>query len=571
MDVDRSVDSAQKISMVIDALRAGTLKIRRQDEPWARELLALPRGPTGLLDISKLSRKALAMARATALALRGLSQGFEEKPPEPNLSLLDSQCALFRHYEALFLALTGTNSENVASPEEIKSRLLERVRHFSDDLADDFNTAAGELEQFYLENSTALFRIAQSIGGVKVVLGGQRQFGPSALAATRIAGLYCDTQLIPDPVYPFLMGGDLHLNALHLQLAIVLFHILPLRPLADARLPEPPILVFPSFEEALEERDAITQAGLGSLIVKVVAPALNAKIGTIDEMFEYAAKYEQEFLYGITKERLFIPPGVAADKVGSASEAAEIYLRDLKGIRDQRILDEMHRLPRGVLVLNGILERLRPQYHLMENAEELHAQPLLSQPAHWYYFERCSLAETRALVNERILRPEAFDILRALQDDSLTWLANIPVQGLAEIRERLEHADLREQLGKITAQLTAAGPAELDAVVREVRHALEVLIQRQQKAIKDIEDKYAPKRWVTGTGSVIGALAGASMHFMPSLAALAGVTAPVASVLGAMGAGGAAAAAGGIGQLVEKRMARKTMLGMLAAARAKSN
>jgi len=47
-------------------------------------------------------------------------------------------------------------------------------------LADDFNTAAGELEQFYLENSTALFRTAQSIGGVKVVLGGQRQFGPSA-------------------------------------------------------------------------------------------------------------------------------------------------------------------------------------------------------------------------------------------------------------------------------------------------------------------------------------------------------------------------------------------------------
>jgi hypothetical protein len=75
----------------------------------------------------------------------------------------------------------------------------------------------------------------------------------------------------------------------------------------------------------------------------------------------------------------------------------------------------------------------------------------------------------------------------------LTWLANIPVQGLAEIRERLEHADLREQLGKITAQLTAAGPAELDAVVREVRHALEVLIQRQQKAIKDMEKRMAGK------------------------------------------------------------------------------
>jgi hypothetical protein len=173
-------------------------------------------------------------------------------------------------------------------------------------------------------------------------------------------------------------------------------------------------------------------------------------------------------------------------------------------------------------------------------------------------------------VNQRILRPEAFDILRALQDDSLTWLANIPVQGLADIRERMEHAELREQLGRITAQLTAAGPAELDAVVREVRHALEVLIQRQQRAIKDIEAKYSPKKWAAGAGAVIGALGGASMYFMPSLAVLAGVSAPVAGVLAASGAGGVAAAREAVSQFVEKRKARKTMLGMLATARSKS-
>jgi len=569
MDVDRALDSAHKASMVIEALRAGSLKLRQQDEPWARELLALPRGPTGLLDISRLSPKALAIARSAALALQGLHQEFGEKPTEPTLSLSNAQCALFRHYETLFLALTGTNSVNVNSQEEIKFRLVERVRHSSDDLADDFNTAAGELEQFYRENATALFQAGKSAGGVKVVLGGQRQFGPSALTSARIAGLYCDTQLIPDPVYPFLMG-DLHLNALHLQLAIVLFHILPLRPLVDARLSEPPILVFPSFEEALEEKDAITQAGLASLVVKVVAPVLNTKIVAIDEMFEYAAKHEQEFLDVITNARLFVPPGVDPEKVGTAAEAAQTYLRNLAGIRDERILEKMRALPTGVLVLNGILERLRPQYHLLENAEELHAQPLLSQPAHWYYFERSAQAETRALVNERILRPESFDILRALQDDSLAWLANIPVKGLADIRERMEHAELREQLGKITAQLTAAGPAELDSVVREVRHALEVLIQRQQRAIKDIEAKYSSKNWSAGVGAAIGALGGASMYFMPSLAALAGVTTPVATAVGAAAAGGVAAAKEAVGQFVEKRKAGKTMLGMLATARDRS-
>lgn len=72
-------------------------------------------------------------------------------------------------------------------------------------------------------------------------------------------------------------------------------------------------------------------------------------------------------------------------------------------------------------------------------------------------------------------------MLRALQDDSLTWLANIPVSGLVELRERLEHSELRDHLKKITAQLTSAEAPELEAVVREVRHGLEVLITGAEK------------------------------------------------------------------------------------------
>lgn len=69
--------------------------------------------------------------------------------------------------------------------------------------------------------------------------GGQRTFGPSALNAVRITGLYADTQLIPDPIYPF-VGSNLSLNAVHLQLAIQLFYVLRLRPLVEAELPVPP-------------------------------------------------------------------------------------------------------------------------------------------------------------------------------------------------------------------------------------------------------------------------------------------------------------------------------------------
>jgi len=63
MDRDRQLDSAQKVSTVIEALKVGKLIVRTQDETKVRELLALPRGITGLLDISKLSPETLAFAR----------------------------------------------------------------------------------------------------------------------------------------------------------------------------------------------------------------------------------------------------------------------------------------------------------------------------------------------------------------------------------------------------------------------------------------------------------------------------------------------------------------------------
>lgn len=74
MKIDRELDSAQKVSIVIDALKAGNLRVRADDEARVNELLALPRGVMGLVDISRLSPETLAFARVTAIALAGMRQ-----------------------------------------------------------------------------------------------------------------------------------------------------------------------------------------------------------------------------------------------------------------------------------------------------------------------------------------------------------------------------------------------------------------------------------------------------------------------------------------------------------------
>lgn len=565
MGIERTLDSARKISLLIESLKSGKLKVRKQDEDLVRELLALPRGPTGLVDIASLTPEAVSRARAMALVVMVSHQEQHEHTASNSLGLHDAQCKLFRLFEELFVALTGTKSNVVSSIEEIKSRILDRVRHSNHHFVNDLNNTANELAQFYAENATSMFQIANSLGGVKVVMGGQRTYGESALTATRIAGLYCDTQLIPDPVYPFFTGA-LNLNALHLKLAINLFHILPLRPLADARMLEPPVFIFPSFEEILEEKDAITQSGIASLLVKVVAPACDADLKTIEEVFEYAKKHEHSFLDAVTRERLFVPPGGDPANLGTAQESARIYLRELEGVRSEEVLSAMKQLPPGVLVLNGVVERLRPHYHLLENAEELAAQPMLSQRVHWYYFERCAHAEALDLLNDHVLSRESLDILRALQDDSLTWLANIPIEGLVDLRRNLEHAQLREQLQSCTAQLASADFHEIEAVTREVRHGLQVLIQRQQMAIKDIEAKYSSKTWAEIVGASLTTVVGASMFFMPAFAGASGVTAPEATVMAGIGAGGVTVAKVMTEKFIKKRRARRTLLGLLATA-----
>lgn len=565
MATDRFLDSTQKVAAVIEALKAGRLIVRQEDGPWVQELLALPRNVTGMVDISSLEPETLAIARSTALSLSFFQQEDRKDSDSTALEMHDAQCRLFQHFEALFVSLIGVTSSDVNSIDEIKVRLMDRVARGNDIAFAKYREEADDLAQFYAQNAESIYTTAKALGGVKVVGGGQRYFGSNALAATRVGGLYCDTQLIPDPVYPYL-HGHLHLNARELQLAIVLFHILALRPLADARLPVPPILVFPSFEEGLDKNDVVTQFGIGSLMVKVVGPACNAELTTIEELQEFAQTHEDAFLEVVSREKFLIPQGVDPEKVGTAREAASIYLKNLEGIRSEKVLSIMRKLPCGVLVFNGILERLRPVYHLIENAEELSAQPFLIQRSHWYYFERCVHAEASQLVNERVLSRDSLSILRALQDDSLTWLANIPIEGLAELRRNGEHAELREHLKKCTAQLTSAGPVELEAVTKEVRHGLEVLIQRQQKAIHEIEAKYAPKKWAAVTGGALGMAAGATMLFMPALAVAAGVAVPVASVLTGLASGGVAYAKEKVGEAIDKRTARRSMLGLLAIA-----
>ncbi|WP_267102468.1 hypothetical protein [Xanthomonas sacchari] len=559
-ETDASI--AQGLLMARKAISEGLIHLPPHLQRHADELMSAPLTALGLVDTTGLSQEALMIFKSfAATASMARQPASSDSNPAKSMSS-DLQVELFGLFSNLFSAITGRAYGLVNDEIELKPLILSRVRQQPDSFASSVNSATEELEDFYTRHAVEIFRHAKTFGGMKLVTGGQRKFGLPTLSAVRITGLYADTQLIPDPIFPFI-GSDLSLNAVHLQLAIQLFYVLRLRPLVDAELPVPPVFVFPSFEEQLEREDAHTKLGMERLAIRLLGPLCKGQVSSIEDLLNYALNHEDEFLTALMPSGLFVAPGDRPNLILSPTDAARRYLRELEGIRASTALEQLKRLPTGVLLTNGILERLRPQYHLLENATELGAQPLLSQPVHWHYFEKISLASAMELRSQEIISEQAFQTLKAVQDDSLSWLANIPVETLADLLANSEHRWFREELNKYTTQLATAGPIETNDMVREVSHGLSSLVQRQKKVLTEIERKYAPKKAAAYAGGLIGVGAAATAVLLPSLAPLLGAAGPTVALAGAAWGYGKEK----IGEKVEKRQAAKSMLGVLATVR----
>lgn len=559
-------DHAQRLLTAWRALNAGKMKVAPHLEKQAAEFMAAPLLMSGLVDTSGLSDDAVLFGRTAGMGVRFLVSQSEKKSADP-MPARDAQVELFRLFAQLFGALTGQDVRLVSGETEIRERMMWRMAHDDAEMAPRVNAAAEELEAFYAANSHAAFEYAKTLGGMRLVTGGQRTFGPSALSAVRITGLYADTQLIPDPVHPF-FTSDLHLNARHLQLANTLFYILQLRPLVEPGFPVPPVFVFPSFDQPLQDNDAHTMHGIEQLALRLVGPLCDGTVASLQDLFDYAHKREDALVQAVLENQLFVPPGGDPSRSLQADNAVQEYIAQLEGVRSNEALNLLKKQPAGVVILNGVLERLAPQYHLIENANELGAQPLLSQATHWHYFEKCAAANAVDLRRREVLSEQAFQTIRAVQDDSLSWLANIPVDGLRELISNNEHRWLREELNKYTNQLAGAGEIETSEMVREVSHGLASLVQRQQKAMNDIEKKYEPKKWATYLGGGAGLfVAGAAM--LPILSPLLGVAIPAAAAAAAVGGGVLGFGKEKLGELAEKRQSQQSMIGMLATVRPK--
>ena len=205
MDREQLIDLTQRLVQLQEAIRGDRFHAQPQDAGILQEIMATRLSPGQLLDPKNVSREALALIRLGGMAVRAIQRDAAESRREP-IDIADSQVELFRLFDRAFTAFVGCSFQRVRTDLDIKGRVLDRIKNHHAKVADEFNEAAGELSEFYHRHGSAIYGHARTLGGLKLVLGGQRTFGPSALAGVQKMGLYVDTQLIADPIHPFSRG-----------------------------------------------------------------------------------------------------------------------------------------------------------------------------------------------------------------------------------------------------------------------------------------------------------------------------------------------------------------------------
>jgi hypothetical protein len=352
-----------------------------------------------------------------------------------------------------------------------------------------------KITAFFGKNHTQLYRSGRNLPGVKCVIGGTSRFPVAAFDGIRKFALYADTIFIPDPVLPWLEVDRIEERFRTIRVMEEAFTLLKLKPLVDADLADPAVVVFPSWEKSLEASDEVTQDSISALWLNFFSVYLGGLFEDESEVFDFAGKRKTELFKLVKEKDLFIPPG---DRKGnSIEESLGYYRKYIAETRSKEYNEVIDKAPDEILLINGIMERLIPQFHIRDNADALESQPLFWLNVHSHYFNLCSRATGSRLEESGFLQQKTVQILQALQKPSLTWLGNVPLRDLVHMRMENLNVEFRTRLRAYTDELGNSTYEDLNKVAANVGSGLADLIDEHEKTAKEIAEKYYKKHLET--------------------------------------------------------------------------
>ena len=454
-----------------------------------------------------------------------------------------------------FSITTGGDISSFKSGSELTIWARENARKVAPELSKALEWVYPELQKFYRAHSETISRAAKRIQGIKVVLGGQSNFGSPQLDSVRQMILYVDTVLIADPVLPWIETERKEEKFPHVNFMLNVYHLLHLRPFIEKDLEPMPVYIFQSWEKSLEKIDSTTIGQIKQFTALVISNKLGLDFTSFEEIMEYGKTHKNKLQSLIEEKRLFIAPE------GSLSDNFELSVKTYKEYiqkwRSAKYLDGVSNLSDNDIALIAIQERLVPQYHLIENADDLNAHPLTSLPVQWHYYKMCNTLFSDRLLSEEFLSLRTVAEIEALSTGEFSWLTNISIESLIELREQRENESFRHELHKFTQDLHDSALQDLDNVGFEVARGLSSMLRSHQKEIEALKRKYNLKLFYTGASVAAAGV----ITFEPSLAPWIGDFSPLIS-LGKF-------TMDKITDILENRKATHSLIGILSSAKNK--
>lgn len=405
-----------------------------------------------------------------------------------------------------FVGVVGKCSSSFTSFDEVHCELKSNL-HKSDCVMNCFADMEQSLRSLYSSQGPDAFKFAQELNACKLVLGGSSRFYGTQLNATKRALLFADTVLIPDPILPYLERERPEEKFLYIHIIKTVFFVLQMKDLNSKSFDMLPFFIFPSWEKSLEEHDQHTQEQTKQLITDIFSHYVDSGIKTSDEIYDFAVNNEKTFLDQVEKSQLFVAPGRKAGD--SVRVAMRHYKTEMLSMRSQEWCDEYLRLPELAIIINAVCERILPQFHLLENADELKSNPLLCIDSQAHYYQLVSSMKNSFISDYVKFDAQTSGIVRALTDTRLDFLSNIPYEQMIEIRKSNENVEFRKQLRELVNSLPTTKIADLAHVSSEVCAYVEASVSKHRKEVEAIKVKYKTKHKQTaviGTASLAVAL-----------------------------------------------------------------
>lgn len=426
------------------------------------------------------------------------------------------QDTYFEILNIFFIDIVGQEASFFNSFEEVYKEILKNSNKLQNGM-NPFSALSSSLLALYTESGINVYKFAQELNACKLVLGGSSRFYGTQLNATKRSLLFSDTVLIPDPILPYLEKDRSEEKFFYIAIVQAAFYILRMKELNDTKFDVLPFIVFPSWEKSLEDKDPETQAKMIQLTTDIFSHYVDSGIRSFNDIHEFSISHEQVFLEKIRTHQLFIAPGRKPGE--DIKTSMNSYRAEMLETRSAEWCKDYLEKPDNFLIINAIFERVSPQYHLLENANELRSSPLLCIDSQAHYYKLVTSMNNSFISNWNNQDSQTEGIVKALTNPRMSFLSNIPYDQMISIRQSNENIQFRRELRGLVNSLSSTNVEDVDLVASEVCFHIELLISKHRKELENIKSKYQAAykhNALIGSASLVVAMT-------PVLAPLAGL------------------------------------------------